>query len=113
VSITARHASNKINGRRAATSQTMPEYPGLGLALRYIPDDNALHYPIGAHGSCQGGQSDLLPVRELAMLSIMDRLTDKEEWHKKVFNDKIVSKWREEALAIPDAYFWKLAISDK
>ncbi|KAF7853259.1 hypothetical protein EAF04_010761 [Stromatinia cepivora] len=94
----------------------MPEYPGLGLSLRYDPQDNRenrSHYPIGAHGGCWGAISKLILVRELAMISIMDRLTDKEEWHKKVFDEEIVSKWREEALAIPDEQFWNIAIRDK
>lgn len=47
------------------------------------------------------------------MMSIMDQLTDKNEWHKKVFDAAIVSKWRAEALEIPNEHFWKLAIRDK
>ncbi|KAF2106544.1 hypothetical protein BDV96DRAFT_507694 [Lophiotrema nucula] len=91
----------------------MPEYPGLGLDLRYNPQRDYGHYPIGAHGSNYGADSAILPVRELAMMSIMDSLTDKEDWQRKVFDDGIVSKWRKEALAIPDEELWKLAISDK
>jgi hypothetical protein len=91
----------------------MPDYPGLGLPLRHNPQEDYGHYPIGAHGSCWGADSDMLPIRELAMMSIMDCLTDKEDWQKKVFDDEIVSKWREEALAIPDEQFCKLAKCDK
>jgi hypothetical protein len=95
----------------------MPDYPGLGLDLRHSPPDdftnNARFHPIGAHGSCSQAQSDLLPIRELAMMNIMDRLTDKEGWHTKVFDDGIVSKWRQEAMAIPDEYFNQLATRDK
>jgi hypothetical protein len=47
------------------------------------------------------------------MMSIMDRLTDKEDWQKKVFDEEIVSKWCGEALAIPDEQFCRLATSDK
>lgn len=91
----------------------MSKYPGLGFPLRHNPQENNGHYPIGAHGSCYGSHSDMLPIRELAMMAIMDRLTDKEDWHKKVFNDGIVSKWREEALAIPDDEFNRLATGYK
>lgn len=35
------------------------------------------------------------------MLRVMDALTDKPEWDKKVFNDDIVDKWRREALTMP------------
>jgi Protein of unknown function (DUF4246) len=95
---------------------TMRKYPGLGLDLRYIPqygNDSSKFHPIGAHGSCRGAKSDLLPIRELAMMSIMDRLTDKEDWHKKIFNDEIVAKWRKEAMSIPDEQFNQLATRDK
>lgn len=36
------------------------------------------------------------------MMGIMYTLTDKEDWHKKVFIESITEKWREEAMAIPD-----------
>ncbi|ROW11546.1 hypothetical protein VMCG_01299 [Cytospora schulzeri] len=54
-------------------------------------------------------QSALLPVREVAMMGIMDRLTDKKDWHKKVFDDAIVEKWREEAMSIPDEEYLRVA----
>ncbi|KAF2811084.1 uncharacterized protein BDZ99DRAFT_462360 [Mytilinidion resinicola] len=91
----------------------MPKYPGLGLPLRHNEQQDYGFYPIGAHGSCYGSDSDILPVRELAMMSIMERLTDKEDWHKKVFDEEIVSKYREVALSIPDEAFWKLAFQEK
>ncbi|ETS80957.1 hypothetical protein PFICI_08486 [Pestalotiopsis fici W106-1] len=84
------------------------QYPGLGLPLQYCGNEQD-NYPIGLFASYQNTVSDILPVRELAMMSIMDRLSDKEDWHKKVFDDTIVSKWREEALAIPDEQFRALA----
>jgi hypothetical protein len=90
----------------------MSKYPGLGLPLRHHLQEE-VHYPIGAHASCYGAKSDLLSIRELAMMSIMDSLTDKEDWQKKVFDDKTVSRWREEALAIPDEQFCDLATRDK
>jgi hypothetical protein len=47
------------------------------------------------------------------MMGIMDRLTDKENWHKKVFDEAIVAKWRKEALEIPDETWWSLAFQEK
>lgn len=91
---------------------TMPKYPGLGLPLRHgmhrgniQPDERKSYYPIGAHHSCGCSLSDPLPIREVAMMSFMDTLTDKEEWHKKVFDEEIVAKWHEEARQIPDQHF--------
>ncbi|KAF2734477.1 hypothetical protein EJ04DRAFT_466559 [Polyplosphaeria fusca] len=90
-------------------------YPGLGLPLRHDPQSNGNygHYPIGAHGSCWGAESDMIMIRELAMMTIMDKLTDKVDWHKKILDDDIVAKWRKEAQAIPDQDFSKIAYSGK
>ncbi|KFY72305.1 hypothetical protein V499_07558 [Pseudogymnoascus sp. VKM F-103] len=73
------------------------EYPGINIDLRYYNNDGPI-YPLGAHGNCFGADSELLPVREVFMMVLMDRLSDKVDWHKKVFNEEIVSKWRKEAL---------------
>jgi hypothetical protein len=87
-----------------------PRYPGLGLPLReYSP--SAFEFPffgIGAHGSCYGSESLPLPVREVAMMNVMESLTDKSNWHTKVNDDAIVSKWRAEALAMPNMHWWHL-----
>ncbi|KAJ0121097.1 hypothetical protein J7T55_008258 [Diaporthe amygdali] len=58
-------------------------------------------YP-AAHPNVRGSDSEMLPVREVAMMGVMNSLTDKKDWHKKVFDEAIVEKWREEAMAIPD-----------
>jgi hypothetical protein len=92
---------------------TMPEYPGLGLPLRHYPQENYGLYPMGTHGNCYGGDSNILPVREVAMMIIMDKLMDKENWHKKVFDDEIIAKWRKEALEYPDLSLWRQATGGK
>lgn len=86
-------------------------YPGLGLPLRYNPQEEC--YPLGAHNCCASALSDIIYVRELAMMSVMEKLTDKPGWHKKVFDDEIVERWRREALSIPDVDLWNLAIGGK
>jgi hypothetical protein len=47
------------------------------------------------------------------MLDVMEKLTDKENWHRKVFDEDVVAKWRKEALAVPDTDFWSLATCAK
>lgn len=47
------------------------------------------------------------------MMSIIDRLTDKPDWEKKVFDEEIVAKWMKETMEVDDAVWWKLAKSDK
>jgi hypothetical protein len=87
----------------------MHEYPGLGLDLH---NGNG-NYPIGAPHDDYNSRSELVYVRELAMMDIMDKLTDKPDWHNKVFDESIVSRWRNEALAFPDQDLYNLAISGK
>jgi hypothetical protein len=92
---------------------TTYEYPGLGLPVRHNEQENYGFYPIGAHGNVYGSETEPIYVRELAMMDIMDKLTDKLDWHKKVFDDDIVSRWRTEALSIPNEILYKLATSGK
>jgi len=89
------------------------KYPGLGLPVRYYGRGDSDSYPIGAHSECYGSVSDIISVREVAMMDVMEKLTDKKDWNKKVFDDKIVDKWRDEALTIPDKHFWDLATRAK
>lgn len=39
-----------------------------------------------------------LTVRETSMLTVMNLLTDKDEWRRKVFDGAIVEHWRKEAV---------------
>lgn len=87
-------------------------YPGLGKQLRYVAGswdekgDEKDFYPLGIHPNCAGSISEMLFVREVAMMIVMDRLSDKPDFHRKVFDDAIVAKWIDEALAIPDNSLW-------
>lgn len=95
--------------RPSSRINNMLEYPGLGLDLRHVTktsyDDP--EYPMGISRGCRGAESDMLFVREVVMMIVMDRLTDKAEWHRKVFDEEIVAKWTEEALALPVEPFYK------
>lgn len=76
-------------------------YPGVDLPLRHISQDGKPgvdFYRLGSFPGLDGTESPLLFVREVAMLLLMERLTDKPRWHEKVFDDAIVAKWRREAL---------------
>ena len=84
----------------------MQEYPGWNKDLRWtgqgLNDRIDTFYPKGIHYNCRGAKSEMLLMREVAMMLVMDRLTDKPDWHVKVFNDEIAGKWRQEALAWPN-----------
>jgi hypothetical protein len=87
----------------------LPEYPGWNLDLRWHDqmEDRSVTYPMGIHYNSRGAQSEMLLVREIAMMMVMDRLTDKPNWHIKVFDDEITEKWKTEALAWPNEDLWK------
>ncbi|RXW15495.1 hypothetical protein EST38_g10358 [Candolleomyces aberdarensis] len=74
--------------------------PGLGQPLEYVPahgDPLYIRGPIeNALDKEQLCGLGLIPLRELAMVRFINLITDKQEWHKKVFDDSIVAKWRAE-----------------
>ncbi|KAF9774553.1 hypothetical protein IL306_007417 [Fusarium sp. DS 682] len=87
---------------------TVGRYPGLGMNLRYHSYYDDVTYPTGIHYNSWGAESDMLLVREVAMMIVMNELTDKPDWHvktklirSKVFDDAITEKWIQEALALP------------
>lgn len=87
-------------------------YPGLGLPLKHSHGPGHASFPIGLDESI-GSLSELLPVREVAMMMVMEQLTDKLDWYQKVFDDTIVAKWRDEALATPDIVLYSLTAKDR
>lgn len=44
---------------------------------------------------------------------LMDRLSDKVDWHKKVFDEEIVAKWRKEALEQPEDKLFSQVVERK
>ncbi|KAJ4322123.1 hypothetical protein N0V84_004958 [Fusarium piperis] len=87
------------------------KYPGLGLDIRHDDsNDRDVIYPIGVHYNCYGSESDMLFVREVAMMMVMESIMDKPDWHVKVFDAEIANKWKVEALALPvDAVYKEIA----
>lgn len=52
------------------------------MNLRVTSDDephDAMYYPLGIHPNCDGNQSMIITVREVAMMLVIDRLTDKAD----------------------------------
>jgi hypothetical protein len=88
------------------------KYPGWQRDLHYVLENDEERFaetgvfPVGIHHNCFGNQSIMLTVREVAMMLIMERLTDKPDWHVKVFDQAIVAKWTDEALAWPNEDLW-------
>ena len=83
--------------------------PGIGCKIDYeLPREKRF-----AHGLSDWTQKPRLTIREVSMLKLMDALTDKPDWSRKVVDDKIVEKWHKEALTMPliseRAWEWCLA----
>ncbi|KAJ3455834.1 hypothetical protein MRS44_017316 [Fusarium solani] len=100
---------SKDHTQNASTAKT--KYPGLGLDIRHDDsNDRDVIYPIGTHFNCYGSESEMLLVREVAMMMVMESITDKPDWHVKVFDPEIANKWKAEALALPvDAMYKEIA----
>lgn len=91
-------------------------YPGVNLPLRFLCQEGEAgvdFYRLGSSEQVKGSTSPMLQVREVAMMILMDRLTDKPNWHEKVFNEEIVAKWRHEALTQDEAGLYQRILGGK
>ncbi|KAM7187203.1 Protein of unknown function (DUF4246) domain containing protein [Rhypophila sp. PSN 637] len=95
------HSSKKIMGfasRPYIAGNHEYRYPGIDLPLCQS-DEGA--YEISGHLNLESPKdpSRMLQIREVAMMILMDRLTDKPKWHEKVFDKDIVAAWRRDTFA--------------
>ncbi|KAJ5987197.1 hypothetical protein N7451_011562 [Penicillium sp. IBT 35674x] len=67
--------------------------PGFTLPLDYLPKEKPL--PLCPH-ALQFNSTSLKVHREILMMRVMNAITDKPEWNRKVFNEEITAKWRDE-----------------
>ena len=63
--------------------------PGFGLPLN--------HHVDSFRCAIMDWQGKALTVRELNMIRLMDQITDKPSWDRKVFDDAVNEKWKQEA----------------
>ncbi|KAF7977247.1 hypothetical protein HWV62_4361 [Athelia sp. TMB] len=91
--------------------------PGFGLSLDFTPSHiQANNVQVGENHQegfggelfpnaldCKTSQLRLTPLRELAMMRLMNEITDKPDWNSKVFDETIVAKWKSEATAASGA----------
>lgn len=74
-------------------SSSKPEgLPGYGLPIEHMWDNEYVQY-----NTCDSFER--ATAREIAMVRMMNEITDKPEWHDKILNETIVAKWRKEAVA--------------
>lgn len=67
--------------------------PGFGLPIDHMPE-HTYRFP---HAIADDYATQPITFRERRMLNFINQITDKPEWDRKVFDESIVSKWREEA----------------
>ncbi|KFZ18677.1 hypothetical protein V502_04004 [Pseudogymnoascus sp. VKM F-4520 (FW-2644)] len=83
-----------------ASQSTSFDLPGFSLPLNYTPNDRTSHYLFPNaldYSDVEGGyMSRLNTHRDLLMMQVINSITEKPEWDRKVFDDKITSKWRKE-----------------
>lgn len=66
--------------------------PGFGAPIDSMPEDT---FP----RAVDDWSAVTLTYSELAMMGFMEEITNKPDWHTKVFNDEIVAKWKAELFA--------------
>ncbi|KAL4860838.1 hypothetical protein BDV12DRAFT_87738 [Aspergillus spectabilis] len=76
------------------------DLPGFNLPLDFRPTRD-WNQPVFGNGLDGQDREDgyvgyLYTIKELAMMQIMETITDKPNWQEKIFNDAITAKWREE-----------------
>lgn len=66
--------------------------PGFGLPVDHVNVREA--FP----NAVEDWALEPATVRERTMIAMMDSITDKPEWDRKILDEKIVGKWRQEAV---------------
>jgi len=75
------------------------KFPGLGLPIDYDEEDLPT-FPLAVGDDPWVSQGVI--KREQRMLNFISHITDKPDWHVKVFDEAIVSRWRAEADVRPE-----------
>ena len=82
------------------SSEQKTKLPGFGLPLDYLPlwdrllEENNERFP---HAIADFFATEGITCREQRMLEFINQITDKPWWTEKIYDEKIVSKWRTEA----------------
>ncbi|OQE44441.1 hypothetical protein PENCOP_c002G08786 [Penicillium coprophilum] len=88
----------------ASTTNGKFQMPGFNMPLNSLPDPNVsdgfcselLGFPNALDPTHTEIMYDIVTHREILMMRVMNNITDKINWDKKVFDKHITSKWRNE-----------------
>ena len=73
--------------------------PGFGLPLDHKPPRDAC-FPV-LEADDDSWKASTLLNREVCMLELIEGITNKPEWWRKVRDPEIAAKWKKEALEMP------------
>jgi hypothetical protein len=76
-------------------SLKVPGFSDVPLDLEFHPQHRF------THGATEWAQWPNLTARELAMLGLMNDLTEEHGWHEDIFDDNLMVDWRMQALSRP------------
>ncbi|RJE26931.1 hypothetical protein PHISCL_00738 [Aspergillus sclerotialis] len=81
-----------------ASQSTRFDLPGFTLPLNYnVPRMNMkFHNALDSEDIIGGYVNRITTTREIMMMRVMNSISDKPKWDRKVFDEEIISKWRKE-----------------
>ena len=85
----------KILGRQCRRNTDLLQLPGFGL-----PHDDWGEDPeeyAQSISAVMNWAHDVTTIRERCMLFFIDSISDKPDWTRKVYDENVVSRWRQEA----------------
>ncbi|KJZ73699.1 hypothetical protein HIM_06817 [Hirsutella minnesotensis 3608] len=83
--------------RSLAHSFSSKDRPGLGVPINHLPPSTERFPTLVSNGEDDWKSTTLL-IREVCMLKMMEDLTNKPEWWRKVWDPEIASRWKHEAM---------------
>ncbi|KAK1751543.1 hypothetical protein QBC47DRAFT_454790 [Echria macrotheca] len=64
-------------------------------------------YNSGFRTDYWNAHSDMILVREVAMMQVMETITDKPDWHINIFDHETAMQWEQEALDRSNNHYWR------
>ncbi|KAG9253387.1 uncharacterized protein F5Z01DRAFT_675294 [Emericellopsis atlantica] len=93
-----------------STSDNQTRIPGLGLPVNFLPGSDS-RFPVLSYDRDYSWKAYTLTHREIAMLQVMEELTNKPDWWLKVREPTIADKWKKEAIALGQSGDWTLKLA--
>ncbi|KAH8176498.1 WD40 repeat 2 [Sarocladium implicatum] len=85
-------ASRMEDLKSASGSDSLPQLPGLGLSLGHMPEWGQKFRTLDEWAAAT------LLNREVCMLSVLEKLTNKPDWWVKCRDDEVAERWKSEML---------------